>query len=666
MARIALAGAGVLALGGCLVALAVGGGAAPAVAGLSDPGPLVRWGIPVVRTVHDLAAALTIGLLVLATVAIPDAAKGVVERAGRLAVGSGAVWVVAGVLGVFLGFADIAGTSLSSPGFLPQFQAFVWSLETLREGMISSGVAAIAVLVAAVGTSRKAMGWAAALSLIALLPLALAGHAAATVEHETAVNALAFHLLGTALWVGGLMALALLRRRLGASLALVVRRYSAIAGWCFVAVGVSGVLGAGVRMASLADVGTAYGAIMLAKIAAFVVLGGFGFAHRRRVVGLLQDRPASKALFARLAAVEIAVMGLAVGIATALARTGNPNLDRPPAATLAEEFTNYPEPAAPEPLSWLTMWRWDWLWGTVAVLAIALYAGGVHRLHARGDRWPVLRTLWWSLGWVMFIWAVSGAPGVYGRIMFSWHMIAHMVIAMLVPILLVLGAPLTLVLRVVPHRKDGTYGPRELLLGFVHSGYVRFMSYPVVAAIVFFVSLVVFYYSSLFELALTTHTGHVLMVVHFLLSGYLFAWVLVGIDPGPPKWSPPLRLVLLFATLSFHAFFGIAIIQETTLLAGPFFGILDLPWVPDPLADQRLGGGIAWGIGEVPTLALALLVTLDWLRHDDAEARRHDRQADRDGDADLAAYNARLAAIAQHDADLEEAAVHRSRGGTAP
>ncbi len=635
-----------------MVALLVGGGAAAPVEGVNDPGALVRWGLPIVRAVHDLSAAVTVGLLFLATVAVPDRAPDAFGRATRVAVVTGVVWVTAGLTGVVLGFADVAGTPVGSPGFAAQFQAFVWSIESLREGLISAALAAVAVTVAALASSRTAVGWAGGLAVVALLPLALAGHAAGSSSHETAVNAIAFHLVAAALWVGGLAALVILRTPLGAALPVVLRRYSAVALWCFIAVGLSGVVSSSVRLSSPADLWTAYGALMVAKMLAFCVLGAFGLSQRRLVIAKLEAHPQSRALFARLVAVELVVMGTAIGVATALARTGNPNLDQQAATSMAEILTGFPEPPAPTASSWITMWRWDWLWGTVGVVAILLYVGAVVRLHRRGDRWPVGRTVLWVLGWLTLIWATSGAPGIYGRVSFSWHMIGHMVIAMVVPILLVLAAPLTLVLRVQPHRRDGTYGVREILLGLVHSRYLRVVANPVVAAVIFFASMVVFYYTPLFELAMTTHTGHVLMVLHFLLSGYLFAMVLVGLDPGPRKWAPALCLVVLFATISFHAFFGVALVQGTTLLAPDFFGAVRMPWVPDPLADQQRGGAIAWGIGELPSLALAMLVTLAWVRTDTAEARRHDRQAARDGDADLAAYNARLARLAEHDAKV--------------
>jgi putative copper resistance protein D len=225
----------------------------------------------------------------------------------------------------------------------------------------------------------------------------------------------------------------------------------------------------------------------------------------------------------------------------------------------------------------------------------------------------------------------------------------HMVVAMLVPLLLVPAAPLLLSLRALRSRPDKTWGPRELVLQVVHSRLLRVFANPVVAAVLFFFSLAIFYYSPLFELALRTHTGHVLMMVHFLLTGYLFTWVLIGIDPGPKKWPPIMLLVVLFATMSFHAFFGVVMTGSTTVLAPEFFEVLKLPWMTDVLGDQKKAGAIAWGIGEAPTLVLTLLVAVAWVRSDPGESTRKDRQAARDGDAELAAYNAHLQGLRRRD-----------------
>lgn len=279
----------------------------------------------------------------------------------------------------------------------------------------------------------------------------------------------------------------------------------------------------------------------------------------------------------------------------------------------------------------------------MALVAIGLYLAGVRRLRRRGDSWPVSRTVCWIVGWLVFVYATCGALGIWGRVLFSTHMIMHMVVAMFVPLLLVPGAPITLALRALKARSDKTWGARELILQVTHSRVNQVLTNPVFAAAFFFASMAMFYYSPTFELALTTHTGHLLMMAHFFITGYLFTWVLIGIDPGPRKWNPLMLLMILFVTISFHAFFGVILTGTEYLLAPDFYGQLNLPWLESPWKDQFRAGEIAWGVGEVPTLILALLVARNWVKADKVETKRKDRQARRDGDAELAAYNAWLA-----------------------
>jgi putative copper resistance protein D len=648
-------------------ALVTGAAAAPV---LGDPGPLVRWGALVARVIHDLAAAATVGLLVLAAFLAPETTR--TNRrvsATRLASATAALWALAGLVGVLLTFAQLAGVPLSAPGYLDQFVSFAWELEVTRVAIISLGLAAVVAAGAAVASSRSAMAWLAGLSVFAVLPLALAGHAAGAANHDTAVNTLAVHLVGVTLWLGGLLALAVMRAQLGSDLGATVQRYSTIALWSFVAVAMSGVLNAGLRLGGLDGLATAYGLLVVAKVLALVGLGYAGWRHRRALTGRLLNEAAGVRDFGRLVLAELALMGLAVGVAVALARSAPPVPDTPIAEpTPAEVFTGYPAPAPLTASAWFTTWRVDWLWLAVAVLMVGLYLAGWQRLRRRGDAWPLARVVLWVLGWAVFLFATQGGPGIYGRVLFSAHMVMHMAVAMLVPLLLVPAAPLTLALRALRSRPDKTWGPREVILQLVHSRYLGALANPVVASALFFFSLAIFYYSPLFELALTTHTGHVAMMVHFLFSGYLFVWVLIGLDPGPKRWSPLLLLVVLFATMAFHAFFGVIMTGGTTLLAPDFFGRLDLAWVPDPLADQQRAGAIAWGVGEAPTLALALVVAAQWVRSDRVEARRRDRQADRDGDAELAAYNAQLAqrraAHEQAERIRADRTAQRARRGT--
>ena len=620
-------------------------GAASALA-LADPGPLVRWGLPLVSTVSTLAASATVGLLGLAAFLVPERTRTARRvTATRYAARVAWLWAVAALLEVVLTFASLAGTPLSSPDLLPQLVSFVWTLEITRVLLISALVAVVVAVSATLASQRASMAWLAAFTLVAVVILALTGHAAGSASHEDAVNALGLHLLGVVVWVGGLLALVAMRRTLGSDLGPTVARYSTVAAWCFALVTVTGAQQAWIRLGSLSAVTTAYGAVVLLKTVALVALGVLGWLHRRGIATRLTADPADGRVFARLAVVELAVMGAATGLAAVLARTEPPVPDTPPAPSRILELTGFPDPGPILPGDWATAWRVDWLLLGIAVLAVGLYLAGVVRLTRRGDHWPVARTICWVLGWMLFVWATSGAPGIWGRVLFSVHMVMHMAVAMIVPLLLVPGAPVTLALRALKARPDKTWGPRELLLQVVHSRAMRVLANPVVAAAFFFFSLALFYWTGLFELSLTTHTGHLLMLAHFLLTGYLFTWVLIGIDPGVPRWNPLMLLVILFATISFHAFFGVSLTGSETLLAPDFFGQLNLPWGPDPLADQQRAGEIAWGVGEAPTLVLAIIVAVQWFRRDEQETRRKDRQADRDGDAELKAYNAHLARL---------------------
>jgi putative copper resistance protein D len=230
-----------------------------------------------------------------------------------------------------------------------------------------------------------------------------------------------------------------------------------------------------------------------------------------------------------------------------------------------------------------------------------------------------------------------------------------MTLAMVVPIFLVLSAPVTLALRALPVRttllrSDESRGPREWILVLVHSHVGQFLANPLVAAVNFIGSMIVFYYSGLFEWSLRRDVGHLAMVVHFTLAGYLFVNALVGIDPGPRRWGYPQRLLLLFGTMVFHAFFGVTLVTGDALFVADWFGLMGRPWGASAIADQQAGGAIAWGIGELPTLVLAVLVAISWSRDDERTARRRDRQVDRDGDVEMDEYNAMLAALAARDA----------------
>ncbi|WP_460010503.1 cytochrome c oxidase assembly protein, partial [Mycobacterium avium] len=410
--------------------------------------------------------------------------------------------------------------------------------------------------------------------------------------------------------------------------------------------------GGAVRVQPSDLLATGYGRLVLAKAAALCLLGGVGWRQRRVNVAALQAVStlgrARRALL-RLTLIEAALFGLTFGIAVGLGRTAPP----PPPARLpsiAEAEIGYDFDGPPTLTRILFDWRFDLIFGTAAIVLAGLYVAGVVRLRRRGDRWPPGRTSSWLLGCLVLLFVTSSGVGRYMPAMFSMHMVVHMCLSMLVPILLALGAPVTLALRALPAAGRGDPpGPREWLLAALHSRFSRLLTNPVVATVLFVAGFYGLYLSNLFDTTASSHAGHLLMNLHFLLSGYLFYWVVIGVDPTPRPIPPLAKLAVVFASLPLHAFFGVVLMGTRKVLGADYYRSLGFSWHTDLLGDQRLGGGIAWSAGEFPLVIVMLALLVQWARSDRRTAKRLDRAADRDDDAELAAYNAMLAQLAGRD-----------------
>ncbi|GAA2794358.1 cytochrome c oxidase assembly protein [Kitasatospora paracochleata] len=290
-------------------------------------------------------------------------------------------------------------------------------------------------------------------------------------------------------------------------------------------------------------------------------------------------------------------------------------------------------------------WSPDWPFLVGCALALGLYVAGTVRLVRRGDRWPVGRLIAWVLGVATILLVTNTGLNDYGMVLFSAHMMQHMVLSMLSPILLLLGAPITLALRALrPAPKGSGRGPREVLVALLHSRYVRVISHPAVTIPLFVASLYVLYFTPLFDFLMRYRIGHIGMMAHFLAVGMLFFWPIMGVDPGPNRPGFVMRIIELFMGMPFHAFFGVAVMMASSELVTTFSGAAAPPGT-NLLNDQKIAGGITWAFGEIPTAIVLIALTLQWARSEERQARRRDRAADRDGDAELAAYNAYLASL---------------------
>jgi cytochrome c oxidase assembly factor CtaG/putative copper export protein len=635
----------VVAFAAVFAALAFGGGAAPDP--LRDAGALVRYGLPTATLVMNLGAAVALGALALAVFAL-SSREAEFGQALDVAAGGAAVWGVGAAASAVFSYASVFTIPLSfDDAFGQGLGTYLTQVEQGRAWLITTLVAAAITVLCFAVRNLTMLAVVLGGGVLGLIPLSLEGHAGDTASHDIATSAIWLHVLFAGLWLGGLMTLILLRRTLSPTrLAAVLPRYSTIALICFVVVAASGYASASIRVVTLPNLLTLYGILVLVKVGALGTLGLFGAFQRRVLIDRIASRGTPRWFWLMVIA-ELAFMGIASGVAVALARTAPP-VDAVPTTDLPDPtpallLTDRLLPPELDATTWFTQWNLDLLWMLVCGFAVFFYLAAVVRLRRRGDRWPWYRTVLWIAGIAVLFWVTNGPVNVYERYLFSVHMLGHMLLTMAIPVLLALSAPITLALRAIRKRDDGSRGPREWILLAVHSKVAVVLTHPLVAAGLFAASLWVFYYSPLFRWSTEDHVGHTWMVLHFLLTGFLFAQTLVGIDPLPNRAPYPLRLLLLLATMAMHAFFGLSLVTGTALLLPDWYGAMGRTWGLPPLQDQQAGGGIAWSVGELPTVALAILVAMMWSRSDARDAKRHDRTADRDDDAELKAYNEMLA-----------------------
>lgn len=647
--------AGVAVLAGCTAAGigALSLSSALTVTGLPDPGPVTTLGLPFVRAAGEIGAVLAVGSFLFAAFLVPPQRSGVLDadgyRALRLGTVASGVWAVCAALLVPLTISDVSGHAVAD---IPP--ARMWSLAGLITNASAwrwTAILAAVITVASLAVLR--WSWTpvlAAASVATLIPLGLTGHSSAGGSHDLATNGLLIHLVAASLWAGGLLALLAHVLRGGGHLGLAARRFSMIALWCWVAMAVSGLVNALVRVQPSDLLSTDYGRLVTAKFVALCLLGVLGWRQRRVSVAALQadSSPArGRGALLRLTLIEAAVFGLTFGIAVGLGRTPPP----PPPARLPsipEAEIGYDFDGPPTLARILFDWRFDLIFGSAALVFAALYVAALVRLRRRGDNWPPGRTVSWLLGCLVLLFATSSGVGRYMPAMFSMHMVVHMCLSMLIPILLVLGAPVTLALRALPAAgRDDPPGMREWLLAALHSRFSRFLTNPVVATVLFVAGFYGLYLSNLFDVTASSHAGHLAMNVHFLLSGYLFYWVVIGVDPTPRPIPPLAKVAVVFASLPLHAFFGVVLMGTKKVLGADYYRSLGLSWHTDLLGDQRLGGGIAWAAGEFPLVIVMLALLIQWARSDRRTAKRLDRAAERDDDAELVAYNAMLAQLAR-------------------
>ncbi|HVN10469.1 MAG TPA: cytochrome c oxidase assembly protein, partial [Kineosporiaceae bacterium] len=403
------------------------------------------------------------------------------------------------------------------------------------------------------------------------------------------------------------------------------------------------------------------GIFFVVRLVALLLAVITGLAVWRAAVPSVADvRSASAGWSSSRGPLWVLLATAAVVIAGRVAETRLPPPQYFVPSSIQEVFLGYDVPHEPTLTVLLTQWRLNLLFTTVAVVGSALYVWGYRRLRRRADAWPTGRLASWLAGWAIVALTLDSGLGRYSSASFSRHMLIHMVLTMVGPVLLVLGGPVTLALRATRPAKPGEpAGPHEWLVAATQSRVLRVLWSPLPVFAGFVGSFYVLYLTPLFDLLMRYHYAHQAMNLHFLVWGYLFFGLVVGVD-RPPWPLPHLgRLGFVIAAMPFHAFFAVAVMSSSTIIAQTFYSYLAPVWQTDLAHDQYVGGGIAWAAGEGPLLFVVIVLAVMWSRQDAREAARADRAADRADraralgatvvDDDLEAYNEMLRRFAERD-----------------
>ena len=620
---------------------------------LNSAGPLISSLTTAGKFISLSASFVTVGLLLsMAFLLIDDAGKlsQSAKALRNLAAATSLVWVLGQGLNILTTLANILGTSLTGALDGNSLRSFVSQIDLGKYMFTQLCLALIVCLLVARVRTVAATNALLLLSLVAVIAPIFASHSASSGSHALAIGSLIVHVVALTFWVGGLIAITVLSAE---DRAVALPRFSALALWSVIAVVASGSANAWARLNFQSAWGSNYARLVILKIIITAVLIYFGYLNRKQLSGKWQITVKN---LGRLLIVEVSIMIVAVLVGSRLSNMQPPLRAESEILDPGLAIAGIATPPPPSLWRLISLYDPDALMIGVLITAVALYIKGVVILSRRGDKWPVGRTVAFALGISFIDYATSGGLGVYAKFSFEYHMIAHMALGMIAPIGIVLGAPITLALRTLPQgRTSEERGVRGTLIALLHSKPAGVFTNPVVILALFDGSLFALYMTPLFGNMMQSHLGHLVMNVHFLLAGILFFHVIIGIDPNPRKVPHIVRIVILFAAMSIHAFFAVALISTSTVIDQGYFASLQTPWNLDLLADQHAGGSIAWAMGEIPILLALIATFIQWMRDDKRETKRIDRNEARMaamGEPDeLAQYNAYLTSLAAKDAE---------------
>ena len=559
---------------------------------------------------------------------LTDAGRRLLPWAGRL----GQVWFAASVLNTFANPAYVNGVPIHTTMRPDAWWTFLWSSPS-GLAWLTSALIALAIVVA----SYASRHWASTLiglvaGVIALAFVSVTGNVTVGLNHDWATDA-AVALTFTAVplmtaavgaWLGGSPASAMRYQRMVPPLLVVAVAGHAVVAWQ--------------QLAGVPLNATPYG---LWTIAIFVILGLFALSWAvRQFVG---GRTAGS--IGRDVVLSVAY----VACLTAENHIPTPRFLEP--QSIMVNYLGYEVTVAPTIEKLVTFARPNLLWVAVVVFALGAYLAGVLRARSLGRRWPIGRTIAWAAAWLLTLFLAVTGLWEYSTVQYSWHMVVHMTVNMLVPVLGVLGAPLSLV------RAASTPGEDHVSLGDALDSLEshrlwQTLTSPPVAWVMYVGSLFAVYFTTAFALLMKYHSANQLMLIFFMMTGYFFFTMIIGADRTSKQLPHLLKLALVISIMPFHAVFAVGILSSQTLLGATFYETIEVPWLADHaalMADQNIAGQASWFLGEVPLFVVIAALAAQWFRSDSREASTIDDAVDSGHDDSFDAYNDMLAELAKRD-----------------
>jgi cytochrome c oxidase assembly factor CtaG len=567
-------------------------------------------------------------------------ARGVAIAAG--------VWAAAAAALVAVDAADAGGQPLSRL-LVPGGAAYLFAYSYLPTAWLVTAIAAAVVAVVAfLARSWQSLAAMLALALFAVLPPVVTTQVLVGPNHDFGSDGATVGAPAAAVLVGLLAVLRLRLARGPLPGPVSLRRGFTVLALAWAATLAGEVVVALFELWGSPFLGSATAWLRLARLVLLVLIGvpvllGLRDARREQDLAALR-RTAGRRVVAALVPAALLLAGGLV-----LARIPPPQYFVP--TSVNQTFFGYDLDRAPTLAALAFDWRPNLLFLLVSAVGAGLYLAGVVVLRRRGDAWPVGRTVAWLLGWLVVVITTSSGLGRYSSAVFSLHMVLHMALNMLGPLLLVLGGPITLALRALPaHGRSRAAGVREWIAAMLAWRTTHVLFNPLLVFVRFIGAYYVLYFTPIFDWALRYHWAHQAMNAEFLVVGVMFYGLVIGVD-APPRPIPHVgKLGMVLAAMPFHAFFGVAVMTSKDVIAGDFYRYLREPWAGSLLADQAVGGGIAWAAGEIPLVIVIVALVTQWARQDGRVAARVDRHLDAGTDDSWEAYNAMLERLRARDA----------------